>query len=96
MSHRTKRLIDRLARLATTGVDAALIESHNEIGLLDRQLRELRLGVLSVMPENWREDPDWVALVEAQELTPNDQHEGPEASAACRRSLSMRQLGAED
>ena len=28
--------------------------------------------------------------------TPNDQHEGPEASAACRRSLSMRQLGAED
>ena len=26
----------------------------------------------------------------------NDQHEGPEASAACRRSLSMRQLGAED
>ena len=29
------------------------------------------LGVLSVMPENWREDPDWVALVEAQELTPN-------------------------
>lgn len=71
MSHRTKRLIDRLARLATTGVDAALIEAHNEIGLLDRQLRELRLGVLSVMPENWREDPDWVALVEAQELTPN-------------------------
>lgn len=73
MSHRTKRLIDRLARLATTGVDAALIEAHNEIGLLDRQLRELRLGVLSVMPENWREDPDWVALVEAQELTPNDE-----------------------
>lgn len=30
------------------------------------------------------------------ELTANDQHEGPEASAACRRSLSMRQLGAED
>jgi len=28
--------------------------------------------------------------------THNDQHEGPEASAACRRSLSMRQLGAED
>jgi len=71
MSHRTKMLIDRLARLATTGVDAALIEAHNEIGLLDRQLRALRLGVLSVMPENWREDPDWVALVEAQELTPN-------------------------
>lgn len=71
MSHRTKRLIDRLARLATTGVDAALIEAHNEIGLLDRQLRELRLGVLSVMPENWREDPDWVALVDAQVLTPN-------------------------
>lgn len=71
MSHRTKRLIDRLARLATTGVDAALVEAHNEIGLLDRQLRELRLGVLSVMPENWREDPDWVALVEAQKLTPN-------------------------
>ncbi len=76
MSHRTKRLIDRLARLATTGVDAALIEAHNEIGLLDRQLRELRLGVLSVMPENWREDPDWVALVEAQELTPNAQVSG--------------------
>lgn len=31
-----------------------------------------------------------------QDMTPNDQHEGPEASAACRRSLSMRQLGAED
>ena len=71
MSHRTKMLIDRLARLATTGVDAALNAAINEIGLLDRQLRELRLGVLSVMPENWREDPDWVALVEAQELTPN-------------------------
>lgn len=86
MSHRTKRLIDRLARLATTGVDAALIEAHNEIGLLDRQLRELRLGVLSVMPENWREDPDWVALVEAQELTPNVENHRTEASEAGRRS----------
>ena len=28
--------------------------------------------------------------------TANDQHEGPEASAACRRSLSMRQLGGAD
>lgn len=28
--------------------------------------------------------------------SPNDQHEGPEASAACRRSLSMRQLGGTD
>ena len=82
MSHRTKRLIDRLARLATTGVDAALIEAHNEIGLLDRQLRELRLGVLSVIPENWREDPDWVALVEAQELTPNATHEVPGAASS--------------
>lgn len=29
-------------------------------------------------------------------LTPNVSLEGPEASAACRSSLSMRQLGAED
>ena len=35
-------------------------------------------------------------VLDTLELTPNDQHEGPEASAACRRSLSMRQLGAED
>lgn len=66
MGHRQEQLF----------VDAALIEAHNEIGLLDRQLRALRLGVLSVMPENWREDPDWVALVEAQELTPNAKFNG--------------------
>lgn len=32
----------------------------------------------------------------AGDLPSNDQHEGTEASAACRRPLSMRQLGAED
>lgn len=37
-----------------------------------KQLQQLRLDVLSVMPENWREDPDWVALVDAQKLVPND------------------------
>jgi len=31
-----------------------------------RKLHQLRLDVLAVMPENWREDPDWVALAENQ------------------------------
>ena len=34
-----------------------------------RRLHQLRLDVLSVMPENWREDPDWVKLAENQKLT---------------------------
>lgn len=33
------------------------------------RLHQLRLDVLSVMPENWREDPDWVKLAENQKLT---------------------------
>ena len=53
---------------------------HMELAPLARQLErdarkwrmklhQLRLDVLSVMPENWREDPDWVALAENQKLT---------------------------
>lgn len=52
---------------------------HQELAPLARQLErdarkwrmklhQLRLDVLSVMPENWREDPDWVALAENQKL----------------------------
>lgn len=33
------------------------------------RLHQLRLDVLSVMPESWREDPDWVKLAENQKLT---------------------------
>ena len=33
-----------------------------------RKLHQLRLDVLAVMPENWREDPDWVALAENQKF----------------------------
>ena len=33
-----------------------------------RQLHQLRVDLLSVMPENWREDPDWVALADNQKL----------------------------
>jgi hypothetical protein len=53
---------------------------HMELAPLARQLErdarkwrmklhKLRLDVLSVMPENWREDPDWVTLAENQKLT---------------------------
>lgn len=34
--------------------------------------------------------------IERWNMRSNAQHEGPEASAACRRSLSMRQLGGAD
>lgn len=33
-----------------------------------RKLHLLRHDLLSVLPENWREDPDWVALVDNQRL----------------------------
>lgn len=44
-------------------------------------------------PKGAEEKAAWIA--EAAKVA-NDQHEGPEASAACRRSLSMRQLGGAD
>lgn len=52
---------------------------HMELAPLARQLerdarryRRQLVDLLSVMPENWREDPDWVALAENQKLkTPN-------------------------
>lgn len=34
-----------------------------------RQLHQLRVDLLAVMPENWREDPDWVALADNHKLT---------------------------
>lgn len=61
------------------------IEAADEIRRLRRQLRQLRSDVLSVMPENWREDQDWVALVEAQKLTPN-----APSSADAKRSAGMK------
>ena len=43
---------------------------ERETRKLRQQLRKLREDVLSVMPENWREDPDWVALADNQKLSP--------------------------
>jgi hypothetical protein len=88
---------------------------HQELAPLARQLErdarkwrmklhQLRLDVLAVMPENWREDPDWVALAENQKLpqkvgaggtarkTPNDRVEGRDA-ASSRRVPSHDGLG---
>ena len=36
------------------------------------ELRQLRAAVRAVMPDNWREDSDWVRLAEAHGLVPND------------------------
>lgn len=35
------------------------------------ELHQLRAAVRNVMPENWREYPDWMRLVEAHGLMPN-------------------------
>jgi hypothetical protein len=54
---------DDIAQLLDAAADA--IEASQSA------LRQLRSDVLSVMPANWREDPDWVALADAQKLTSN-------------------------
>lgn len=37
---------------------------------LDIKLNRLKEDVMTVCPENWREDADWVRLVEAHDLIP--------------------------
>ena len=44
------------------------------------ELRQLREAVRKVMPENWREDHDWVRLAEAHGLVPNAQGNKPPSS----------------
>lgn len=36
------------------------------------ELCRLRADVMKVLPVNWREDPDWVRLLETHNLTPNE------------------------
>lgn len=59
--------------------------------MLTEEPQHCAMTMLAVLESLWKARTELARL-----KTHNDQHEGPEASAACRRSLSMRQLGAED
>lgn len=56
-----------------------------------RKLHQLRLDVLAVMPENWLEDPDWVALAENQKF---DKKVGDGDTAKNRGPLTSAQIRA--
>ena len=47
--------------------------------ILSAEVERLRASILSVLPENWEEDADWVRLLEAHGLTPNAEIRGGEA-----------------